>query len=121
MIPIVYTRWGLANRFDDSIELNENLKSSPELQAQLLAHELKHTDKKFTIEDLKHDLLSQQEIDYKKLIMFMLKHPRTLIQLLPLYWSPKRRQVIYDLNLIIIYGIFFCIIILGTLMSLSFL
>jgi len=120
MVKIVYTKWSLANRFDDSIELNENLRKYPELQAQLLNHELKHTDKKFTIYDLKHDLSSNQDIDHRKLLFFMLKHPKSLSQFLPLYWSPKRKKLIYDLNLMFIYSMFFGTIILGTLFSLKF-
>lgn len=123
MVPIVYTQWGLANRFynPDSIELNENLKDHPKLQAQLLDHEFKHTNKKFTFYDFKHDLASQQQLDYKTLLVFMIKHPKTFSQFLPFYYNMKRKEVIYDLNLMLTYGIFFGIIGAGTMVGLKFL
>ncbi len=120
MLPIVYTKWGLANRFDDCIELNENLKKYPKLHAELLHHEIKHTNKKFTLFDLNHDLSSHHEINQRSLVMFMIRYPRTLIQFLPFYWSVKRKQFIYDLNLLLVYSLFFVIILTGTLFSLKF-
>ena len=121
MVKIVYTKWGLANRFDDCIELNENLKKYPKLQAQLLDHEVRHTDKSMSVFDLKHDLSSQQEIDSKALMFFMLKHPKSLTQILPFYYSPRRKKLIYDLNLIITSGLFFTIIITGIFVFFKFL
>lgn len=113
MIPIVYTKWGLANRFDDCIELNEGLKKYPSLHSKILKHELSHTNKRFSSKDLRYDLTSTDGIKQVDLILFMLKHPRTLSQLLPFYWSRRRKQLIYDLNLMLTYTIFFGII--GTL------
>jgi len=120
MIPVKYTKWGLANRFDDSIELNENLKKYPKLHAQLLKHELEHTNEKFTMKDLKHDLSSGEEVNQGSLMMFMLKHPKSLTQVLPFYYSLKRKQLVYDLNLLLIYSLSFGIILSGTLISLRF-
>jgi len=108
-MEIVYTELGLANRFSnpDQIEINKHLKKEPELLAQILKHELGHTDKTFSAFDLKHDLTSGSGINNMKLFMFMLKHPKTFLQFSPMYYSKSRKKIIYDLNL----GLYYLILI----------
>lgn len=119
-MEITYTKWNLANRFDNHIELNENLKKYPDLHSQILSHELGHTDAQgFTMKDFKHDL-SSQDLNYRQLIIFMLKHPRCLTQFFPFYYSSKRHQFVYDLNLLIIYSVFFMIILGSIVLSNKF-
>ena len=105
MIPIHYVKWGLANRFDDSIELNEALKSDRRLHDAILSHELGHKDDNTFKQDLIHDLTPINTLSQKELLIFMIKNPRTLTQLLPIYWSPRRKKLIYDLNMVIIYSV----------------
>ena len=114
MIPIVYTKWNLANRFDDCIELNEALKDYPKLHHAILNHELDHKDGNTFKKDLYHDLAPINKLSQKELFIFIIKHPKTLTQFLPFYWSFSRKQFIYDLNMIIIYGVVAFIIFLGT-------
>ncbi len=104
MVEIVYTRWNLANSFDDCIELNKALKTNKNLHDAILNHELGHKKKNTFKQDLFHDLAPINKINQKELVLFMLKHPRTFTQLLPFFWSSKRKQIVYDLNMIIIYG-----------------
>ena len=116
MIPVHYVRWGLANRFDDSIELNEALKGDMRLHDAILDHALGHQDNNTFKQDLVHDLTPINTLSQKELLIFMLKKPRTLTQLLPIYWSPRRKKLIYDLNMVIIYSV-----VLGGLALLIFL
>ena len=106
MISVTYTRWGLANRFSDGIELNESLKENKRLHDAILDHEMGHKETNTFKQDLSHDLSPINKLSQKELLIFMLKHPRTLTQLFPIYWSPKRKQIVYDLNMLIIYGLF---------------
>lgn len=103
MITINYVDSGLGNRFDDHIELNKNLLK-PEYQQIhdiILNHELSHSDKAFTIKDLVLDL-GESEINRLDLFKFMIKHPKSFTQLLPVYWC-KKHGFVYDINLILIY------------------
>jgi hypothetical protein len=100
-MQITYVSSGLGNNFGDEIELNENLKNYPELHNIILNHELKHTDKAFSLKDLALDL-GESKINRLDLFKFMILHPKSFTQLLPIYWSKKHGFVI-DLNLILIY------------------
>lgn len=115
MVEITYVKWGLANRFSDPdvIELNEALKTNDKLHNIILNHELGHKKENTFKKDLIHDLTPINKLSQKELIFFMFKHPRTFSQLLPFYWSTKRRQLVYDLNVIIIYAIILGAISLG--------
>lgn len=93
---IKYVEWGFANNFGSYIEINKNLKKYPKLHKYVLAHELNHK-KEF---DLAHEF----EVDLRivlRLILFSLRYPRTLIDLLPI--QIRKGKLIYDLNTIILY------------------
>ena len=98
-MKIEYVQYGLANRFDDHIEINENLKLYPELHDAILAHEQAHTDKRgFNKEDFLLDL-SPTNVNYWKLFKFMCSYPKTFLQFAPIY--KKGHNIIYDINLLI--------------------
>lgn len=100
---IEYVDTGIANRFEDRIELNENLKKYPQLHDAILKHEMSHTDKPgFTKEDFLLDI-SDSTIDNKMLLNFMVHHPKSLFQFLPVY--KKKDEIVYDINLCIIWAI----------------
>lgn len=119
MVKIEYVKWGLANKFDDPevIELSESLKQDPSLHDAILSHELGHKKHNSFKQDFKHDLTPVNRLSQKKLLFFMFKHPRTLTQFLPFYWSSKRKQIIYDLNMLLIYGGIFFFVILAIYFS----
>jgi len=101
---IEYNGWGIANRIGNVIVLNKNLKKYPWLHDMLLDHELKHNEK--PLYNVKHDLKSLKNIKIIELIAkikFMLRYPRSLVQLSPV-WFYKRR-VYFDLSLMLIYSI----------------
>lgn len=100
-LKIEYNEWGLANRIGDTIVLNKHLKKNPWLHEILLDHEKGHTNKSL---DLKHDFKSLKEAPFKEWIMklaFMIQHPKSLVQLSPV-WFYKGRPYL-DASLIIMY------------------
>ncbi len=101
-IPIVDVGHGIANRFADAIEINKYLKAYPKLYFPILRHELSHSDKTFSFKDFSHDLNSENKVDRIQLLKFMFKHPKSFTQVLPFYYTPKRKIVI-DINLVIVY------------------
>ncbi|MHA1201362.1 MAG: hypothetical protein ACTSQ4_02420 [Candidatus Heimdallarchaeaceae archaeon] len=113
-LPIVYVKSGIANTFDDRIEINENLPKYPKLMKSILGHELQHTDKFWSWQDFKLDFFSKG-VDPFTLIGFMKNHPKATFQFLPFYWQNKR--FIYDINMILMYGIFTTIILSGLLVG----
>ena len=94
---------GVANRFslpdEELIEINWRLTGYPKLYSNILKHELEHDENNFTAKDLKHDLTSQTPGLWK----FMLKNPSTWIQLLPIYYSRKRKTFVYDWSAIVMW------------------
>lgn len=95
---IKYTKWGLANSYSDHIELNEAFKKHPKLHDYVLRHEEGHKEE--------FDLLHEFDWTLKdnlKMLWFCLKHPRTWVDFLPI--RIIKRKIVYDLNLMIIYGI----------------
>ncbi len=75
--------YGVANNFGDYIEINRELKQFPKLYKSILAHELKHTHKSFSLFDLKIDV--KNKISIIELFKFMMTRPKTWTQALPLY------------------------------------
>lgn len=99
-IKLNFVNWGVANRFDDEIEMNKALMDYPNLFQDILIHELGHTKDNSFIVDLKHDLTPR--INSNEMIKFMLTHPKSLTQLFPIYFT-KKRGFVYDINLSLIY------------------
>lgn len=107
-MKIEYVDYGLANNFGDTIELNKNLIRYPKLHESLLQHELSHTDKAFTLHDLKIDFISDN-VNSLRIILFMIRYPKSLTQLFPFYYS-KKKGFVYDINLSLLYLLMFIII-----------
>ena len=117
-MEVKYVDHGIGNNFGDVIELNEKLKDYPKLHKAILAHELEHTKKPFSKDDLLLDL-NENRIDKLELLYFILKNPRALSQLLPVYYT-KNRGIVYDLNLILFYSILLGISALGIYLAIKF-
>ena len=115
-MKIKYVDYGLANNFGDVIEINKNLINYPELLQPILTHELNHTDKLFTLRDLALDITSTHNLSQRKLIKFMIKHPKSFTQLLPIYFS-KSHGLVYDINLILSYVMYISLIIVGIILG----
>lgn len=108
-IPIVVVSHGIANRFEDCIEVNRNLQKYPKLYFPIIQHELEHTNNLgFTFKDLKHDINSEHKVNQIQLLKFMFKYPKSFTQVLPFYYTP-RRKFVFDINLCIIYSVLFLI------------
>lgn len=103
-IPVKLVDWGLANNFGTHIELHRDLPHHPDLAIPILRHEYEHTDKAFSWKDFTLDLRRNKGINYIKLYSFMIRRPKTWVQFLPVYYM-KDKGLVYDLNLLIIYGL----------------
>lgn len=104
-IEIIRVKHGVANRFQDCIEVHEDLHKYPRLYYPIMRHELGHSESAgFTLADLKHDLNSESKVNKIQLLKFMCKHPKTFTQVLPFYYTPRRKFVI-DINLTLVYSV----------------
>lgn len=112
IMKIVEVNHSVANRFKGYIEINKNLKKYPKLFEPIVSHELMHTDEAFTWKDFKLDFFSNSKVDNWELMKFMLKHPRSFSQLLPVLYS-KKTGVVIDVNLLVMYLIMICIFVLA--------
>lgn len=97
---IILVDYGLANHFGDRIEINKDLKKYPKLYNHVLKHELSHTDKDFSMQDLKNDLKINISISLK-LLAFVIRRPKIWYEFLPIY--KRKNKLIYDMNLILLY------------------
>jgi len=101
-MEVRYVSSGIANRFENHIELNEHLPEYPELHDAILKHELAHTDTPgFTKKDFLLDI-GPSRVNYWKLFKFMCIYPKTFMQFLPFY--KKGNTFFYDINLCIVWG-----------------
>ncbi len=109
-LKIISRGYGIADRFEDgTIELNRHLDKYPELKRALIQHEVKHTNNpKLNKHDFIHDLSTQDQIRTWDMIRFMVRHPFSLVQFLPLYYT-KERGLVKDKNLMVIYSFFLVI------------
>lgn len=98
-MEIEFSNWGLANRFGNKIVLNKNLKKYPKLYKTILQHELDHKSTGIK-HNLKHDFNSLGELWIEKTI-FMFKHPKSFVQISPIYFYKYRPYI--DLSLILVY------------------
>ena len=102
MLEVKYVDYGIANNFGTHIEMNKHLKDYPDLHEAILKHEMGHTDRIFTKQDLIADL-KPLRIKKRILFRFMIRHPKALFQFLPIYIT-KKHGLVYDINLILIYS-----------------
>ena len=54
------------------------------------------------MEDFKLDFMMPLALHYKELFKFMFKHPKSFTQVLPFYWT-KKKKLVYDINLMVMY------------------
>lgn len=98
-LKIKYCDWGIANFYGTHVEINRGLSKDKRLRDYVVKHELGHKDEF----DLGH------EFDFNpmlpRLAKFVLLHPKTWIDFLPI--QLKKGNIIFDLNLTLLY----CIII----------
>lgn len=109
---IVWVDYGVANTFTYSykdkaykiIEINRALIDEPKLFYPILFHELRHSKKLFSTDDVINDFsfANLKSLPNFRILWFMLKNPKALLQLLPVY-KTKKRGLVFDINLSIIY------------------
>ncbi len=117
-LKIVYRWYGIADRFPDgTMELNKHLKKWPNLHKSLIQHEARHTNnEKLNRKDLMHDLTTMDQINTWKMMKFIIRHPFSLVQFAPVYWTKKRGWII-DINLIIGWCVLLGLIFIGLLIG----
>lgn len=108
--------YGIANNFGEYIEINKHLKvEEPKLYYAILDHELSHTNKKgFTKEDFLIDI-GPSKVNYFKLIVFMVRHPKSLTQFLPVYYQKK--EIVYDINMLIAWVVMLSLVGIGVYLT----
>ena len=99
---------GIANRFENTIEIHKDLINDVELFAEVLEHELNHDNSLLSFSDFIHEFKFGRKNNFFKWWKFMLLRPRTWIQRLPTYYD-RNHGIVYDVNLIIIYLAIFII------------
>lgn len=109
-MEIIEVNHSIANRFNNHIEINKNLKHYPELFEPILQHELAHTNKDWSLHDFKLDFFSNSKVNHWSLTKFMFKHPASLLQLSPILYS-KKKGFIIDINLSIMFITMFVVFI----------
>lgn len=98
---VVYVNHGLANKIEDRIEIHEDIKRYPTLHKELISHEMSHTDKWFTLHDLKIDIFPGYSPQAKsELKAFKRKHKREVRSQL----NPFKNGI--NVNLLILYVFF---------------
>lgn len=92
---VVYVNHGVANRFEDRIELHKDLPKHQELYEFILSHEKNHTEgQRYTWDDLRLDYFTRTPLHIIKLLFkFMIFKPSTWIQLSPIYPSQNQWYV----------------------------
>ncbi len=117
-LKIVYRNYGIADRFPDGIiELNKHLKKYPNLHKSLIQHEARHTNNhKINKKDFLHDLNTPNQINTWEMMKFMVRHPLSLIQFVPFYWTKKRGYIV-DYNLVIIWICISVVVFIGLLLG----
>jgi len=102
-LKVIYTKFGLANFYKDHIEINEKLKHNKILRDYVVKHELGHKigfDLDYEVKD-GISLLTKPKVAFSLLYLY-LTTPSTWIDLLPV--QIKNKQIVYDLNLTILYA-----------------
>ncbi len=115
-MEIKYVNHSIANRFNNLIEINENLKKYPELLKPILEHELSHTDKPWSVKDFKLDFIEPSKVNQWKLMKFMFKYPMAFLQWSPLLYS-KKKGLVVDINLLIMYMIMIFVFVITILIG----
>ena len=68
----------------------------------MIQHELSHSNEAWSIKDFKLDFVSNNNLNHWELLKFMLKHPKSFYQLLPVTYS-KGKFRSYDINLLVMF------------------
>lgn len=109
-MKIEYVNYGIANRFNNRIEVNKALKKYPELLKTIIKHERNHSNGKYTLADY----TSEFKMPHLKIMAFLLSHPSSWIQLSPVY--PSKNMLHIDVGILISWIITILLMLLGIYM-----
>jgi hypothetical protein len=119
-LEVIEVGHGIANNFGTHIEINKHLKDYPKLYAKIVGHERQHTDKMYSFQDFKIDLLASSDIKNMDLLWFIRHHPAAMIQFFPIWYS-RRNGIYYDINMLIAYAVFTIPILAALFIGIKFL
>ena len=100
-------KWGLANSYNDRIELNQHLKKHP-LKRLILLHEKEHTNS--DVMDVEHEFDIKVWKYWFPLVKFIIAHPSTWIDFSP--FQIRKGRLVIDLNILILYTLIFILVII---------
>ncbi len=104
-MEIVKSNWGIANTFNDRIEINKNLDDFPGLKQKIIHHEMEHSRTKGFIANRKVDALT--ELKFKDIFPFVKKYPKAFFQqYIPISYSKVDNTLYFEWSLITLYFIF---------------
>ena len=95
-MKINHVNYGIGNVIKGEIYINKHLKKYPDLYNQVLQHEIKHT--KGENPDIK-------EVPKLKLIWFMILHPKSWVQLSPIWYMHNTILIDKTISIFWILGI----------------
>jgi hypothetical protein len=109
---IRWVNYGVANTFTYThkkrgykvIEINKLLIDEPKLFYPILFHELRHSKNILSTDDVINDFsyFNLKSLPNLRIIAFMVKHPKALIQILPAYFT-KKQGLVFDINLSLVW------------------
>ena len=92
---IVYVNRGVANSFDDRIEIHKKWQNYPLIEQELIKHELGHDSGRTTKKDLAIDFKSFVGFKSQMFLIFLIT-PSMWWQLSPFFLSSEDNQVYID-------------------------
>lgn len=92
---IIFVDHGLANSFEDRIEINKELQKDPELFKYVLKHEQTHSNDPFDFNDFKQEFKFNKHT--RKLLFFVLKRPKLWKEFLPIHKQNGIKVIDYNM------------------------
>ena len=103
-MEIIESDWGIANTFENRIELNRKLKEFPELRGKILKHELEHSKTQSFMANRKVDAFTK--LKFRDIFPFVKKYPRAFFQqYIPISYSIVEDTIYFEWSLIFLYGL----------------
>lgn len=105
VLPVIYVNKGIANRFENRIELHEKLKQYPELHDEILKHERSHMEGNYSLTDFSLDFSNIK--NNGQYYRFLFSTPSAWWQYLPIYRSQGNWYIDYSIliNFVIAAGV----------------
>jgi hypothetical protein len=97
-IKVINVDYGLASFYENFIEINRKLENP--LRAKILAHELRHTEGRYSLKDFKNDFAAKNS-HFREAFLFCLKNPEALIGYFLIMLSYHLKKFTYNLSAVV--------------------